>query len=100
MLLDELLLLLLELPDNLVIFNLLFIEAGFFLNPVVQRSSERISIMDAIDQYSHKTYLFLGCQSSTVLTRPHPNQLLEHSVHRGSIRTEVLVFMLDFIQQN
>jgi hypothetical protein len=32
--------------------------------------------MDAIDQNSHKTYLFLGCQSSAVFKRPHPNQLL------------------------
>ena len=76
MLLGELLLLLLELPDHLVNFDLLFIEARLFLNSVVQRSSERISIMDAIDQNSHKTYLFLGCQSSAVFKRPHPNQLL------------------------
>ena len=61
MFLYQLRLLLLKLPNNLVHFNFLLVKAGLFLNTIIKRPSERISIVNAINQNSHKTYLFLRC---------------------------------------
>lgn len=100
MLLDQFLLLLLKLPDCLVHFDFLFVEARLLFDSFVQRPPKGVCVMYAINHHSHEADFLLESQPLAIFAWSHADELLENDVHRCPVRTKVLTTVLHIMQKN